>query len=55
MGGAAVMEAAVMATLQRLGTNATGGTYPPVKVPLLDLGSGGEYPTFLYFVERKLK
>ncbi|XP_071532883.1 calcium-activated chloride channel regulator 1-like isoform X2 [Panulirus ornatus] len=40
MGGAAVMDAAVMATLQRLGTNATGGTYPPVRVPLLDLGTG---------------
>nr|XP_053635612.1 uncharacterized protein LOC128690882 [Cherax quadricarinatus] len=40
MGGAAVMDAAAMATLQRLGTNATGGTYPPVKVPLLDLGTG---------------
>ncbi|XP_068219573.1 calcium-activated chloride channel regulator 2-like [Palaemon carinicauda] len=40
MGGAAVMDAGVMATLQRLGTNATGGTYVPVRVQLLDLGTG---------------
>lgn len=37
------MDAAVMAKLQRLGTNATGGTYPEIHVPLLDLGTGGEY------------
>ena len=36
------MDAAVMAKLQRLGTNATGGTYPEIHVPLLDLGTGGE-------------
>ncbi|CAL4078066.1 unnamed protein product, partial [Meganyctiphanes norvegica] len=35
-----VMGAAVMAILQRLGTNSTGGTYPAVNVPLLDLGTG---------------
>ncbi|XP_066980825.1 calcium-activated chloride channel regulator 1-like isoform X2 [Macrobrachium rosenbergii] len=40
IGGAAVMNAGVMATLQRLGTNETGGTYSPVRVPLLDLGTG---------------
>ncbi|XP_042882464.1 uncharacterized protein LOC122259639 [Penaeus japonicus] len=40
MGGAAVMDAGVMVTLQRLGTNATGGTYPPVKLQLFDLGTG---------------
>lgn len=42
----AVLNAGVMATLQRLGTNATGGKYPPVQVPLLDLGTGGEYCVF---------
>ncbi|XP_047737114.1 uncharacterized protein LOC125178112 [Hyalella azteca] len=40
VGGISVLNAGVMATLQRLGTNATGGTYPPVHVPLLDLGTG---------------
>ncbi|XP_063867475.1 calcium-activated chloride channel regulator 2-like [Scylla paramamosain] len=38
--GAAVIDAAVKAKLQRLGTNATGGTYPEIHVPLLDLGTG---------------
>ena len=42
MGGTAVMGAAVMVTLQRLGTNATGGTYSPVRLTLLDLGTGGK-------------
>ncbi|XP_068219578.1 calcium-activated chloride channel regulator 1-like isoform X2 [Palaemon carinicauda] len=40
IGGAAIMNAGVMATLQRLGTNETGGTFSPVRVPLLDLGTG---------------
>lgn len=37
-----MLNADVRASLQRLGTNATGGTYPPIHVPLLDLGTGGE-------------
>ena len=41
----AVLNAGVMATLQRLGVNATGLAYPPEQVTLLDLGTGGQWYT----------
>lgn len=42
VGGAPVMDAQVIASLQRLGTNVTGSNYPPIYLDLWDNGVGGE-------------
>lgn len=42
VGVAPVMNARVMAKLQRLGTNATGSNYRPIQLDLWDNGIGGE-------------
>ena len=39
---AIVLNAKVMAVLQRLGTNATGSPYEPILVELRDNGNGGK-------------
>lgn len=41
-GVAPIMNARVIATLQRLGTNETGSNYEPVFLNLFDNGAGGE-------------
>lgn len=43
-GVAPIMDARVVATLQRLGSNATGSNYPPIFLDLWDNGIGGEHP-----------
>jgi len=47
VGESPVLNARVVAKLQRLGENATGSSYPPIYVDLLDNGIGGEI-FFLY-------
>lgn len=42
VGVAPVMNARVVAKLQRLGTNATGSNYRPIYLDLFDNGIGGE-------------
>ena len=42
VGEAPVLNAKVIAKLQRLGVNATKSSYQPIYVPLIDNGIGGE-------------